>query len=42
MAILTVVNIIGTAIGFYIPSLFVTDKESPELVQDHFFVLLLV
>lgn len=42
MAILTVVNIIGTAVGFIVPSLFVSDTDTPEMVRDHFFVLMLV
>lgn len=42
MAILTVVNIIGTAIGFLIPPIFVSDLSTNEVIRDQFFVLLLV
>lgn len=33
MAILTVVNIIGTAVGFLIPPLFVSDTDSSDAVK---------
>jgi hypothetical protein len=42
MAVLSVVNIIGTAVGFLIPPLFVSETDTPENARDHFFVLLLV
>lgn len=40
MAILSVANIIGTAVGFVIPSLFVSDTD--QNIKEHFFQLLLV
>lgn len=42
MAALTVVNIIGTAIGFVIPSFFVHSGDADDIVRDNFFVLLMV
>ena len=41
MAILTVVNIIGTAIGFLIPPLFVSNPDDETQVQGDFFLLLM-
>lgn len=42
MAVLTVVNIIGTAIGFLIPPLFVSELDTPQIIKDNFFILLMV
>lgn len=41
MAILTVVNIIGTAIGFLIPPLFVSNDDDEQTVKSNFFLLLM-
>ena len=41
MAVLTVVNIMGTAIGFLIPPLFVSNPTNTKQVQSDFFLLLI-
>ena len=41
MAILTVVNIIGTAIGFLIPPLFVSKDDEDSKIRGNFFLLLM-
>jgi hypothetical protein len=41
LAILSVANIIGTAIGFLVPPLFVIDSDKEDQIQNEFTVLLL-
>lgn len=39
MTILSVVTLVGGAIGFFIPAVFVSDQDMKEQVRDHFYYL---